>query len=521
MNRLIGLFFCLISLLTVYSQVSPAIKITAATRIPGDHFGNSVAIDGSYAVVGVCNLYSTSVAGSAIIFEQDAGGNWNQIQILAPSDLQPGDRFGSFTAISGNYIVVSAPAADSVGQDSTITAAGAVYVYERNPGGVWKQVAKVRASDARSNDRFGDVALSGKYLAVGSYNDYDVNGTNYKSSAGAVYVFERTDGGEWLPVQKLTASDRASEDSFNKVAVDGYTKTIVVGAPRSSTDVSGANPVLYAGAVYVFKRDASGNWNETQKLTASARHQQAYFGTSVDVSGSWILVGADNEHYNENEIYDGNKEGAAYLFEENGAGSWLQKQKILAHDGFNGDEFGRAVSLEGNYALIGSAGISDENGGNFMGYAGCAYLYERNGATWSLKKKLVAPDRSVFAEFGWSVAISGAQIIIGAVHEDQDPGGGLEYGAANIFKILNPLGTEENDLSSINIYPNPTDGKLTISCNKTFASLTLMDMTGKILNETAVSNPDMVSYSIDQPAGIYFLKITAGNSSVIKKILVR
>ncbi|WP_148235442.1 T9SS type A sorting domain-containing protein [Fluviicola taffensis] len=523
MNRFISLaIFYFSAVYILHSQVSSALKIMDEIRDPWEHFGNSVAIDGPYAVVGVCNMYSTD-KGSAVIFERDAGGNWNKIQRLEPSDLQPGDLFGTYTAMSGNYMVVSAPTADSVGLDSTITSAGAVYIFERGSNGVWEQVFKIWAPDAQHYDRFGwQVGLSGKYLVLGSYNNYDANGMNYKSGAGAAYVYERTDGGEWLPVQKLTASDRSDGDWFTQVAVDSYTKTIVVGAPRSSKNASGANTIQSAGSIYVFKRDGSGNWNETQKLTASVRHQQAYFGTSVDVNGSWILVGASDEHYNDNEVHNPNKEGAAYLFEVNGAGLWTQKRKIGNPDGYDNDDFGRTVSLDGNYALIGSAGGLDENGGNFFFEAGCAYLYERNGAIWSLKKKLIAPDRTYHDEFTYSIAISGEQIIIGAPQEAQEEvvGYNKEYGAAYIFTILNPLEMEENELFSVNAYPNPTDGNLTISGERLFTELELMDVTGKVLDKTSLSPSGMISYSINQPEGIYFLKITAGKSSVVKKILL-
>lgn len=525
MNRSIYLaLYFLLCIPVINAQVSPAFKITAATRNYGDCFGTGVAIDGSYAVVGLYDYYSDNDLGSAIIFERDAAGNWNQSQILIPSDVQPGDRFGVYTAISGNYIAISAFTADWVGPDSTMTNSGAVYIFEKDPGGVWQEVAKITAPDPHSYDCFGSLAISGKYLAVGSYNNsYDVNGANYKAGSGAAYVFERTDGGQWLPVQKLTASDRAVGNWFGwGLAVDGYTKTIVIGAPRSSTDVSGTNTISGTGAAYVFKRDAAGNWNQTQKLTASAPHPGANFGASVDISGNWILIGAEEEHYDENEVYNQNNEGAAYLFEDNGTGSWTQKRKLRSHDGYNGDLFGRSVSLDGNYALIGSLGGKNEHGTDYIPFAGSAYLYERNGSTWSLKKKLVAPDRSLQDEFGISVSISGDQIIIGAPKEDYYQGGVSTWlGAAYIFTILNPLGMEEGDLSSVSVYPNPTDGNLTISGEQLFTELVLTDVTGKVVDQTSLSPSGMISYSINQPEGVYFLKIIAGKSLVVKKILVR
>lgn len=526
MNRLILYIWFLFTIFSAgYSQVTPGIKLISSVRNNEDYFGKAVAIDATFAVVGASNPFSINDVSFATIFERDGSGSWNEIQVLAPSDQQPGDHFGEFISLSGNYLAVSAPMADSIGLDSTITDVGTVYIFERNPGGVWQQVAKIWAEDGRSQDHFGRVALSGKYLVIGSVNDYDANGANYKSSAGAVYVFERTDGGEWLPVQKLTASDRNQEDMFSMVAIDGYTKTIVIGAPGVDTDATGGNNIPDAGAVYVFKEDAGGNWNEIQKITAGIRHSGSMFGLSVSTSGNTIVVGAQSEYTDENDLNYINGAGAAYLFEYNG-GSWAQIKKIVAHDRHQNDHFGNMVSLSGNYALVGAyEGNTDENGGDFLIGPGAAYLYERSGGVWSLKKKLLAPDRGANDEFGTSGCISGAQIIIGAPREDDDSidENVLAKGAAYIFTILNPLGVEEQEGFAVNLYPNPTNGKMTLESDLLSGELNLVlrDVTGKLLNEMSIPDTGSMSYVIDQPEGVYFLQISTGEFSVVRKILVQ
>lgn len=527
MNRpLLSFLFFILSLSAVNSQVSPAIKITATPPVVSTFFGNSVAIDGPFAVVGRPSFFSNNDGGSAFVFERNAGGTWDQVQILTPSDLQPGDHFGAFTAISGNFLAISSWDADLVGPDSTLTDAGAVYIFEKNPGGLWQEVAKITAPDARSRDFFAHIALHGRFLVVGSSTSLDEHGVNFVKMAGAAYVYERTDGGSWLLVQKLTASDRqAPETHFSTVAING--NTIAVGATGVDTDAAGNNEISQAGAVYVFKRSPAGTWSEVQKITPSMRYIGGQFGTAVDVSGNTLLVGTRWDNTDETGTLHISGAGSAYLFESNGAGVWSQVKKLVAHDRHDNDYYGRAVSLSGHYALVGAnEGNTDENGENFLLGPGAAYLYEKAGNTWSLKKKLVAPDRSQGDEFGTSVSISGAQLIIGARYDDDDPTDWVSraQGSAYIFTIENPLAAAENELFSLNVYPNPTSGELVISGFESSEdwTCTLRDVSGKLLNQTTTSQSGTgtVSYYINQPEGLYFLEISSGTYSVVKKVLV-
>jgi hypothetical protein len=89
------------------------------------------------------------------------------------------------------------------------------------------QIAKLTASDAAAEDRFGwQVAISGAVAVVTSASDDD-NGEN----SGSAYLFERDAGGPglWGQVAKLTASDGAAADSFGwSVSISG--DTVVIGA---------------------------------------------------------------------------------------------------------------------------------------------------------------------------------------------------------------------------------------------------------------------------------------------------
>jgi hypothetical protein len=136
---------------------------------------------------------------------------------------------------------------------------------------------------------------------------------------------------------------------------------------------------------------------------------QPYFGagTSVSINGDYAIIGTNNGV---------NQKGSAYIFFRNN-GVWSQQAKIVAADGYNGDYFGRSVSISGNTAVVGADGGSDG--------VGAAYIFSRSGTAWTQQAKLVASDEASGDRFGFSCCISGNYIVIGAPGDDisvQDQG---------------------------------------------------------------------------------------------------
>jgi LPXTG-site transpeptidase (sortase) family protein len=102
------------------------------------------------------------------------------------------------------------------------------------------------------------------------------------------------------------------------------------------------------------------------------------------------------------------------------------------------DEYGYAVAIDGNTAVIGARNANPNPGNGPIEDAGAAYVYTNNGKTWILQGELVAKDASPGDTFGVSVAISGNTIVVGATGvnvEDQDEEDGelKDVGAAYIF----------------------------------------------------------------------------------------
>ncbi|KAA3641334.1 MAG: hypothetical protein DWP95_06975 [Proteobacteria bacterium] len=103
------------------------------------------------------------------------------------------------------------------------------------------------------------------------------------------------------------------------------------------------------------------------------------------------------------------------------------EQKLLATDNDNSDWFGRAVDVDGDFAVIGAPG-DDEAGTN----AGAAYVFVRQGGTWVEMEKLTAGlDADNFDEFGYSVAIERDLIAVGARWDDE---AGADAGAVYVYE---------------------------------------------------------------------------------------
>jgi hypothetical protein len=214
----------------------------------------------------------------------------------------------------------------------------------------------------------------------------------------------------WEQQAKLTAGDGAANDEFGwSVAVDG--NTAVVGAHYD--DDKGSD----SGSAYVFARSGSA-WNLQAKLTANDGAGGDQFGNSVAVDGDTALIGAYHDDDN------GADAGSAYIFTRSG-NTWSQQAKLIAGDGAGGDFFGWSVALVGNTAVIG-ARLDDDNGFN----SGSAYVFTRNGNTWSQQAKLIAGDGAGRDQFGWSVAVDGDTAVIGARQDDDN---GSNSGSTYVF----------------------------------------------------------------------------------------
>jgi hypothetical protein len=397
---------------------------------PGNQLGIAVAIDGQYAVIGApwTPPVSDSDRGTAYVLSQNQGGSgvWGtltEITATRTGSESDNDLYGASVSISGGTIIVGA-------KEDGASKTGAAYIHEQNQGGAdtFGQLARILSMHSDMQDHFGYVvAVSGNYAVVSAPGDAeDENGQNRVVGAGAVYVFFNNSG-VWQQVKKMVATQRTVSTGYgSSVAIsDQY---IAVGA------VGGKS-------VYLYGKDTggTGNWGLIKKIDSPNAVEDG-FGTAVSVSGNYLVVGAPRFTYEEN----GSPAfvGFAYFYkkDEGGTGNWGLVKAIQAPTADTFDNFGYAVSMDGEYAVIGALSeFRDGTGANPLNGAGAAYVVRMNEGgpdNWGLVKKIVAQERVEYANFGYAVSIKGDHIVVGAPG-DFAPGTPSAFngvGAAHVFR---------------------------------------------------------------------------------------
>ena len=167
---------------------------------------------------------------------------------------------------------------------------------------------------------------------------------------------------------------------------------------------------LVAWAATVFTQQA--------KVLASDGAADDRFGDAIAIDADTAVVGAKLDDHAAADA------GSAYVFFRT-AGLWVQQGKLVASDPQSDDQFGTTVTVSGDKAVVGGP-FNDDFGGS----TGSAYVFVRSGETWSFSEKLLPNDPHSPAQFGYSVAIDGDLMAIGARrHQDL----GNNAGAAYVF----------------------------------------------------------------------------------------
>jgi hypothetical protein len=289
-----------------------------------DSFGGAVAISGTTVVVGADNA---SMSGRVYVFTKTAVG-WQQTAELKGSDAtSPSDAFGGAVAASGSTI--------AVGDWSRAAKAGRVYVFEKTVAG-WQQSAELKGSDTVAGDQFGiGVGLSGDNVVAGAFE--------HDNGAGRAYVFTNTAGG-WDQTAELVGSDTQSNDLFGQSDAIAGT-TIAIGATVASM----------SGRVYVFTKTAAG-WQQTAELKGSDATPTYGFGWSVALSSGTVVVG-DPRH--------ASKAGTAWVFAHNAAG-WYQAAELTGSDTAANDNFGTSVDVSGRTVVVGAPYHASKAGRSYV-----------------------------------------------------------------------------------------------------------------------------------------------------------
>lgn len=189
------------------------------------------------------------------------------------------------------------------------------------------------------------------------------------------------------------------------------------------------------GRAFVFARIGSCWAEQGELIIEDVSFDGDEFGFAVDIDGDTAIVGAPYGFTNV-------RSGTAFIFRREGA-RWVQQDQIWPPDfAYNYDaRLGHAVAINGERVAVGSPNFTSSYD-NLQ--SGTVYIYNREGAKWHFEWKLSASDRAAFDEFGTSVAISASHVIVGAPKSDDH---GTDSGSAYVYR-RGPEGWSEVKLTA-------------------------------------------------------------------------
>ena len=283
---------------------------------------------------------------------------------------------------------------DTFAVSGGLSEAGSVYVFVR-AGGLWQQQARIRPSEQPLS---GACAIDGDTLALAAYRD-----DQWGNQSGSVYVYVRA-AGVWSQEAQLHAPGAQADDRFGwELDLDG--DTLVVGATCGLTD--------RPGFACVFVRSGT-SWNFEARLENPTLPAVAdEFGVDVAVLGERVLIGA---------VEHANDRGGGFLFRRV-ASSWILEAELLDPAGQHGQRLGQAVALAPNTAVLTSTHWN-------LG-SGAAFVFDYDGAQWSLGSVLAPSDAAPGDGFGESVALDAQRLVGCSPWSDE---GRSRSGSARVFE---------------------------------------------------------------------------------------
>jgi hypothetical protein len=484
--------------------------------------------------------------------------NFTKVIVLTPFAQQGNKLVG--TAAIGTDVYQGASVAVSADGNTAIVGGpfdnyniGAAWIYFRH-GSSWTQ----QGSKLVGTGAIGPASQGTSVSISADGNTALVSGSDDNSSKGAVWVYT-WNGSSWTQQgNKLVGTD-ASIQSYHGTSVS-------ISADGNTAIVGGYNDNGRIGAAWVYTR-SGGIWTQQgSKLEGTGANGLSKQGYSVSISadGNTAIVGgySDNNYigaawvftrsgsvwsqqgsklvgtgasqsqqgYSVSLSADGNRaivggnndnggNGAAWVYIRNGS-TWTQQGSKLTGTGASGSSVNQgtsvSISADGNTALVGGPG--DNNN------IGAAWLFTRNSSTWIQQgSKLVgagASGSNVYQSISAAISADGNTAIIGGVGDNN------KIGAAWLFSSSPASFVKEvkiNNIPQLLFYPNPSTGFVTISSSQTIANINVFGVTGKLVyNETKTNkqNNSEIDFSL-LDNGIYFIQVVSENGDVsISKIVI-
>lgn len=512
--------------------------------------------------------------------QPDAGGGDETMSVWHYTEIDYGDLFGCSLALSGDFMIVGAHNGDyNPDGVSGLSQAGAAYIFNRVDG-VWEADQKVCATVRSGWDRYGySVSIDSNVAVVGAKaEDHSETETDHMTNAGSAYIYTRDEDGNWSTIQKIDASDRAPGDHFGiDVSVDG--NYMVIGAESNNFDEFSEDELNNSGSAYIFEKDGDGVWNQIQKIDASDRRMEDWFANSIAISEHTILSGAWQQDLNAEGLDSLEDAGAAYFFSSLICEEAFYEQEIDLCAGESlevgphvytetGEYTDTLLSIDacdsivttylfvepvlessqsftichGEQITVGES-VYTESGEYediFSGESGC------DSTVYTTLEVLPEIDVTVAVEdlftltggdpdiesttFQW-IKCDPIEIIDGATEQTYTATEDGEYAViitdgdcvdTSACVTIAGIGYEDWTNNTLKIYPNPTQGQITIELDYTANnSIMIYNNLGAVVyKSTLKANKNDLNLEHLSP-GVYILKIESDQTPIIRKIELR
>jgi uncharacterized repeat protein (TIGR01451 family) len=374
----------------------PDVLTSPNQQSSGNWFGCSVAIGEGVIVVGAAYesipnpLYDPTLrkqtepsqiyaAGRAYVYNATTGLLLSTL--TSPNPTAPG-FFGYSVAVGEDVIVVGAPKETSGG----VTLAGNAYVFDAITYDLLYSFTTPHPVSDDNGYGFGtSVAVNDGIIGIGSSWETVSSFTG----AGRVYLYNVEDGTE-LSFSPLVTPDPQQYGRFGLAVAIGE-GVIAVGAAYEDVDAT-----EIAGRVYVYDA-ATGALTDT--VTSPNAESAGKFGFSVAVGDGKIAIGAFGETVDSAE-----QAGRAYVYDL--ATETITHTLTSESPEYRGF-FGNSVAVGEGLIVVGA---EIETSGGYA-YAGNAYVYNTAGVS---QTTLISLNPEEWETFGWSVAVGGGLIVVGA-----------------------------------------------------------------------------------------------------------
>ncbi|MFT7113423.1 MAG: hypothetical protein ACI8P7_000188 [Candidatus Azotimanducaceae bacterium] len=397
-------------------------RFVGDNRIEHMNFGSAVAMS-EYYMAGVSQnnaavyIYRTDTKGDSWQFTQKIPLSSSNAIAYATNE----DKI----AISDSTMVIGDPYSDSLSNNF-----GAVRIYQLGSDSTWSLSQFLTYPTLRSNLLFGrSIDLHNKQLIV--------------SSRAGVFIYEKSTSGTWALTSRLSPYTGFISESFQALlAESGYSTVIrnlsgignnsdgfgtdvaifndiaVVGAPKSDNIWKPLSMLGVAdgdnGAAYIFKKNANGDWIQTQKIISSTfPSAYAKFGSSIELNEGHLVISAPNDSAT---ITPGSSvSGAVFTYKMKSSGLWEEAQKIKVA---GASSFGHGISIYHDRLAIGCRRGSSNNSNSTIG--GRIFMYQlNNSSVWEQTHEFF-PATAIYENFGKGLGLWKNRLAVGSSYEGLD-----------------------------------------------------------------------------------------------------